>query len=805
MKVDHSSCCSVKPGQSHKGHQLPKQDTQIDPVCSMVVDPTSAAGSYLYKNTTYFFCSKSCQTKFSARPEDYLNKSGASKLIKNIDKRLYTCPMHPEIVQTGPGSCFKCGMALEPIEVSLEDGPDPELVDIARRFKWGAVLSLPLLMLAMGEMIPGNIFPAWAHGSILNWIQFLLATPVVLWSGWPILQRGYLSFRSMNLNMFSLIALGTGVAYLYSVVATLVPQSFPDVFRIHGGAVGVYFEAAAVIVTLVLLGQVLELRARGQTTGAIKALLGLAPKSARVIKVDGTEEDIDLQDIVIGNRIRVRPGEKIAVDGQILEGRSNVDESMVTGESMPVTKRTGDNVIGGTINTSGSFVFEAKRVGRDTVLAQIVKMVNEAQRSRAPIQKLADFVSGLFVPAVIVFALITFFTWWLLGPEPRASYALVNAVAVLIIACPCALGLATPMSIMVGVGRGAQEGILIKNAESLELLARVDTIVFDKTGTLTQGRPKLVSVKPFSGFTEDEIVGLAASVEKHSEHPLAAAMMQGATDRGLEISGITDFESITGQGVVGRVGANIIAVGNRNLFDSLIIKAGHDPSIGDELRRDGQTVVYLIVNGQLAGLLGIADPVKESAMSALAKIRESGVKVVMLTGDHQATAESVARKLGISEIKAEVLPHQKQEVIKQLQANGRKVAMVGDGVNDAPALAQADVGIAMGSGTDVAIGSAGITLLRDDLGALVKARQLSQLTMRNIRENLAFAFGYNLLGVPIAAGVLYPIVGVLLNPMIASAAMSLSSVSVIANALRLRRLGLERAQAREKCSSPANL
>lgn len=790
MKHEHGGCCTVKTGHQHQ--QLADKGSQKDPVCGMSVDPTTAAGSYQHQGTTYYFCSAGCQKKFIEAPEAYLTKNNAPEVNGASDKRLYTCPMHPEVVQEGPGSCPKCGMALEPMEVSLDDGPDPELVDMAKRFKVGALLSLPLLIVAMSEMIPSLSVPAWVHGQSGNWFQLLLSTPVVLWAGWPIFQRGYLSFRSLNLNMFSLIALGTGVSYLYSVVATLAPQIFPDVFRSHGGAVGVYFEAAAVIVTLVLLGQVLELRARGQTSGAIKALLGLAPKSARVIRDDGKEEDIELKNIMIGNRIRVRPGEKVPVDGEIVEGRSAVDESMVTGESLPVAKGPGDGVIGGTINSTGSFVLEAKRVGSETVLAQIVKMVSEAQRSRAPIQKLADSVSGFFVPAVIAVAVITALIWWLFGPDPSSSYALVNAVAVLIIACPCALGLATPMSIMVGVGRGAQDGILIRNAEALEALASIDTIVFDKTGTLTQGKPKLVSVVPSSGFTEDEVVSLAASLEKGSEHPLAAAIIQGASDRGLKVSEIAEFESVTGQGVLGRVGAKMVALGNRKLLESHVKNDSSHKGIGDDLRNEGQTVVHLIVDGRLAGLLGVADPIKDSASAALEKMRLAGVQIVMLTGDHRATAESVARKLGITEIKAEVLPNQKQDVIKQYQASGRKVAMVGDGVNDAPALAQAHVGVAMGSGTDVAIGSAGITLLRGDLGALVKARQLSRATMRNIRENLAFAFGYNLLGVPIAAGVLYPVFGVLLSPMIASAAMSLSSVSVIANALRLKRTRIDK-------------
>lgn len=774
----------------HQGRPLAGTNSAKDPVCGMTIDPTTAAGSFAYNGRTYYFCSLGCRTKFRESPETYLNINLHPGANVVEDKRQYTCPMHPEIVQTGPGACPICGMALEPVEVSLDEGSDPELLDMTKRFKIGAILSLPLLVAAMAEMIPGMAFPSWFYGPRGNWIQLLLATPVVTWAGFPIFQRGYRSFRSMKLNMFSLIALGTGVAYLYSVVATLVPQRFPAVFRGHGGGVSVYFEAAAVIVTLVLLGQVLELRARGQTSGAIKALLGLAPKSARIIRDDGSEEDIELKDILIGHRVRVRPGEKVPVDGKITEGRSAVDESMVTGESMPVTKDVGDNVIGGTVNTTGTFILKAERVGSETVLAQIVKMVGEAQRSRAPIQKLADFVSGFFVPAVIVVAFITALVWFFFGPEPRAGYALLNAVAVLIIACPCALGLATPMSIMVGVGRGAQEGILIKNAEALEAFAGIDTIVFDKTGTLTEGKPKLVSVIPFAGLTESDVVKLAASLEKGSEHSLASAILDAASDRDLKVEDVSDFESVAGQGVLGRVGAKKVAIGNQKLLESIADREATPAGIGDDLRSEGQTVVYLIVDRRLAGLLGVADPIKESAAAAVGMMQKVGVKVIMLTGDHRATAESVARKLGIQEVRAEILPNQKQEVIKIYQAHGRKVAMVGDGVNDAPALAQAHVGIAMGSGTDVAIGSAGITLLRGDLDALIKARNLSRITMSNIRENLAFAFGYNLLGVPIAAGMLYPVFGVLMSPMIASAAMSLSSFSVIANALRLRRIRL---------------
>lgn len=775
---DHKveSCCSSKT----------ENNTSLkDPVCGMTVDPAKAAGQHTYKGADYFFCSKGCLTKFSNTPERYLNPSPETD--KDNQTRLYTCPMHLQIVQKGPGSCPICGMALEPSEVSLDDGPDPEFVDMMRRFKIGSFFTVPLLALVMSEMIPGLILPDIFQGSSGNWLQFILASPVVIWAGLPLFQRGVQSFRTMNLNMFSLIALGTGVSYFYSVIATFLPHVFPEEFRGHGGAVGVYFEAAAVIVTLVLLGQVLELRARGQTGGAIRALLGLAPKSARIVRADGTEQDIELQDIQVGDQLRVRPGEKVPVDGVILDGRSAVDESMVTGESMPVTKEVESSVIGGTVNTTGSFLMVAKRVGSETMLAQIVKMVSEAQRSRAPIQKLADTVSGFFVPLVIAIAILTAIAWLIWGPEPRLGYALVNAVAVLIIACPCALGLATPMSIMVGVGRGAQGGILIKNAEALEALAKVDTIVFDKTGTLTQGRPKLMTVLSEPGFDESVVLRFAASLEKGSEHPLAAAILQGAVERGIAAEPISEFNSVTGQGVVGLIDNKAVALGNRRLLESKGIDDAVLVAKADALRVEGQTVVYLMVDGKLAGMLGVADPIKSDAGEALNRLRADGLRLVMLTGDHRATADSVAKKLGITEIEAEVMPSQKQEIIKRLQQEGRHVAMVGDGVNDAPALTQAHVGIAMGSGTDVAIGSSGITLLRGDLEALVRARQLSKATMRNIRENLVFAFAYNMLGVPIAGGVLYPVFGLLLSPMIASAAMSLSSVSVIANALRLRR------------------
>lgn len=696
---------------------------------------------------------------------------------------LYTCPMHPEIKQIGPASCPICGMALEPMEVSLEDDAShPELVDFSRRLKWSTALTVPLLILAMGEMISGNI---------MNWIQLFLATPVVLWAGYPFFHRGWFSIKTKNLNMFTLIALGTGVAFAFSVLATLVPEIFPAAFHEHDGRVGVYFEAAAVIVTLVLLGQVLELRARGQTSSAIKSLLKLAPHTARVIRGDGTEEDVDLKEVHVGDKIRVRPGEQVPVDGVVISGTSSVDESMLTGEPIPVEKEPGNLVTAGTTNQTGSFVIEARGVGKDTLLAQIVRMVNEAQRSRAPIQSLADKVASWFVPAVVVSAILAAIVWAISGPAPAYSYALVNAVAVLIIACPCALGLATPMSIMVSTGRGAQAGVLIRNAEALELLEKVDTLVLDKTGTLTEGRPKLITVKTLSGFSEAEILKVASSLEKASEHSLAAAVLAGAKERGVsQMPEATNFQSITGKGITGSVEGKAAALGNQKLLESLNVKTDELAALGQSLRSEGQTVLYLAIDGAPAAILGVADPIKETTPEALKTLKENGLRLVMLTGDHSDTARAVAQKLGIDEVYADVLPDQKREIIKKLQAAGRKVAMAGDGVNDAPALAQADVGIAMGTGTDVAMQSAGITLIKGDLRGIVRARNLSRATIKNIRQNLFFAFFYNALGVPIAAGVLYPAFGLLLSPMIASAAMSLSSVSVIANALRLRKVRL---------------
>jgi len=701
----------------------------------------------------------------------------------------YVCPMHPQIVRNAPGNCPICGMTLEPrMATGSED--NAELEDMTRRFWVSLALTAPLLALVMSDMLPGAPLRQAVPAAWLAWIQLVLATPVVLWGGWPFFERGWASIANRSLNMFTLIALGVGAAYVYSVVATLVPGIFPASFKTHGGEIGLYFEAAAIITVLVQLGQVLELRARSQTSSAIKALLGLAPKTARRIDAAGTERDVPIEEVQPGDLLRVRPGEKIPVDGVVIEGTGAVDESMVTGESIPVEKTPGARVTAGTVNGTGGFAMRAERVGSDTLLAQIVHMVSEAQRSRAPIQRLADVVSSYFVPAVVAVAAVTFVAWALVGPEPRMAYAIVNAVAVLIIACPCALGLATPMSIMVAVGRGATAGVLIKNAEALEVLEKVDTLVVDKTGTLTEGKPRVTSVVPAAGRSEEEVLRLAASLERGSEHPLAAAIVAGAEARGVALLAAHDFRSITGKGVVGTVDGRRVALGNRTLLDELGIAASELADRAEALRRDGQTVMFVAIEGVLAGLIGVADPIKRSAAAAIDLLRRFGVRVVMLTGDNRTTAEAVARKLGIDEIEADVLPDQKGQVIRRLQSQGRRVAMAGDGINDAPALAQADVGIAMGTGTDVAMESAAVTLVKGDLRGIVRARRLSQATMRNIRENLFFAFVYNALGVPIAAGVLYPVFGLLLNPIIASAAMSFSSVSVIANALRLRRVAL---------------
>jgi Cu+-exporting ATPase len=697
---------------------------------------------------------------------------------------IYTCPMHPQIRQTGPGNCPICGMALEPEVASLDAPPNPELADMTRRFWIGLVLSVPAVVLEMGGHLVGG--HGWIDQNLSNWIQLVFATPVVLWAGWPFFVRGWQSLVTRNLNMFTLIAMGTGVAYVYSVVGTIAPDIFPATFRGHDGAVAVYFEAAAVITVLVLLGQVLELRAREATSGAIKALLELAPKTARRVDENGADHGVAIDSLKVGDKLRVRPGEKVPVDGTILEGRSTLDESLVTGESMPVTKGAGDNVVAGTLNQSGSFVMRAEKVGRDTLLSQIVKMVAEAQRSRAPIQRLADQVAGWFVPAVIVIAVIAFAAWALFGPEPRMAYGLVAAVNVLIIACPCALGLATPMSIMVGVGRGAQAGVLIKNAEALERMEKVDTLVVDKTGTLTEGRPKIVAIVTAAGFQESEILRLTASVERASEHPLADAIVRAAKERNLDLSKVEEFDSPTGKGAIGKVDGKTIVLGNSNFLTSLGIETRSLNEQAERLREDGATVIYAAVDGRLAGLLAIADPIKPSTPDALKALAAERIKVIMLTGDNRTTANAVARKLGIADVEAEVLPDQKIAVVVKLQKAGRIVAMAGDGVNDAPALAAADVGIAMGTGTDVAMESADITLLKGDLGGIVRARRLSQATMRNIRQNLFFAFVYNAAGIPIAAGILYPSFGILLSPIIAAAAMALSSVSVVGNALRLR-------------------
>jgi P-type Cu+ transporter len=700
----------------------------------------------------------------------------------------WVCPMHPQIVRSEPGTCPICGMALEPRAASTTEEASPELMDMTRRLWAGLVFTVPLLAVAMSDLLPGQPLQHAVSPRALAWLQLVLATPVVLWAGWPFFERAWASIRHRSPNMFTLIAIGTGIAYAYSVIATIAPGLFPPSFDTHGGHVGLYFEVAAVITVLVLLGQVLELRARSRTSSAIKALLRLSPKTARRITESGQEEDVALDRVRSGDQLRVRPGERVPVDGVVIEGTSAVDESMVTGEPIPVEKTPGARVTGGTVNGTAGFVMRAERVGAETLLAQIVRMVSEAQRSRAPIQRLADIVSAWFVPAVVLVAALTAAVWGLFGPEPRGAYALLNAVAVLIIACPCALGLATPMSIMVGTGRGALAGVLIKNAEALEVLENVDTLVVDKTGTLTEGKPRLASVTALPGFEENQVLALAASLERGSEHPLAGAIVGGATERGLTPESATEFRSVTGKGVQGRVGQADVALGNRQLMADLGLNLGGLESQADALRREGQTVMFLAVDGRVTGLLGVGDLIKPSTPEALQALRQEGIRVVMLTGDSRTTAEAVARKLGIDQVEAEVLPEHKGAVVKRLQADGRIVGMAGDGVNDAPALAQAQVGIAMGTGTDVAIESAGVTLIKGDLRGIVRARRLSRATMRNIRENLFFAFIYNALGVPLAAGVLYPAFGLLLSPIVASAAMTLSSVSVIANALRLRRL-----------------
>ena len=764
-----------------------------DPVCGMAVIPGEAAGgSAEHAGTTYWFCGPSCRAKFSANPTRYVPAAGASapRATPPADTRIYTCPMHPEVRQVGPGSCPKCGMALEPFEPMDSAAEDnAELHDMTRRFWISAVLTGPIVALAMGEMVAPDLVVGRLGAPALLWVQLVLATPVVVWGGWPFFARGWQSIVNRSLNMFTLIALGTGTAYVYSVFAVLFPDMLPRTLR-HGGAPPVYFEAAAVITTLVLLGQVLELRARSATSGAIRALLGLAPKTARRLRADGTEEDVALTEVQVADRLRVRPGERVPVDGVVLEGRSAVDESMVTGEAIPVEKAPDARVTGGTVNGTGSFVMRADRVGADTLLAQIVRMVAEAQRSRAPIQRLADQVSAWFVPAVVVVAVLTAIVWGFYGPEPRLAYALVNAVAVLIIACPCALGLATPMSIMVGTGRGAQAGVLIKNAQALETLEGVDTVVVDKTGTLTEGKPRLVSVVAAGGHSEAEVVALAAGLERGSEHPLAAAILAGAAERGVAPAAVTEFRSLTGRGVVGTAGGPRVALGNTRLLGELGVAPGPLAARAESLRAQGQTVMFLAIDTAVAGILGVADPIKPTTPEAIRDLQEQRLGVTMLSGDSQVTAKAVAATLRLDGVIAEVLPEQKVEVVRRLQGEGHIVAMAGDGVNDAPALAQADVGIAMGTGTDVAMESADVTLVKGDLRGIVRARRLSHATMRNIRQNLVWAFLYNVLGVPIAAGALYPWFGLLLSPIMASAAMSLSSVSVIANALRLRRVRL---------------
>ena len=754
-----------------------------DPVCGMIVAPPTTPHRHQSEARAYYFCSAGCLPNFKAEPQKYLD--GKQKPEAPVPEgTIYTCPMHPQIRQVGPGSCPICGMALEPVVATTETGRNPELIDMTRRFWVGTVLTLPVVALEMGFHLTGL-----AHlisQTTSNWLQMLFATPVVLWGGWPFFVRGWQSLLTRNLNMFTLIAMGTGVAWAYSMVGTLAPQLFPEAFRVGGGAGAGDFEAASVITVLVLLGQVLELRARETTSGAIRALLDLAPKTARRIRQDGTEEEVQLDQVQVADRLRVRPGEKVPVDGIVVEGRSAVDESMVTGESMPVTKEIGASVIGGTMNQSGALVIEAKKVGRDTMLARIVQLVAEAQRSRAPIQRMADHVSSWFVPVVIIVALLAFGAWTIWGPEPRFSYGLVAAVAVLIIACPCALGLATPMSIMVGVGRGAQSGVLIKNAEALEHMEKVDTLVVDKTGTLTEGKPAVTAIVPAAGYTETEVLRLAASVERASEHPLAVAIVRAAEERRIATAQVSDFDSPTGKGALGNVEGKRIALGNAKFLSELGVEVAALAARAEELRKDGATAIFMSVDGAVAGALGIADPIKASTAAALRGLKAEGVRVVMLTGDNWTTARAVGRRLGIDDVEAEVLPDQKSAVVQRYKAAGKVVAMAGDGVNDAPALAASDVGIAMGTGTDVAVECAGVTLLKGDLTGIVRARHLSQAVMRNIRQNLFFAFIYNALGVPVAAGVLYPFFGILLSPIIAAAAMALSSVSVIGNSLRLR-------------------
>ena len=763
---------------------------ELDPVCGMTIDPANAAGRVQHAGSTYFFCCASCVERFKADPAAFTSRAAPQDepAGPGADAHEYTCPMHPEIVRNGPGSCPICGMALEPrtITASEEGEENPELVDMTRRFWVSAVLTAPLILLTMAHDLPGHLLQRLASPATLRWVELALATPVVLWGGWPFFLRAWQSIVFRSLNMFTLIGLGVSVAFVYSLVATLFPGVFPASFRNVDGLVAVYFEAAAAIVTLVLLGQVLELRARSRTGSAIRALLGLAPKQARRVTADGREEDVPLEQVQVGDLLRVRPGEKVPVDGIVTEGTSAVDESMVTGEPMPVEKHPGEPIIGATMNTAGSFVMRAERVGSETLLSQIVRMVGEAQRSRAPIQRLADTVSAYFVPTVVAAAAVAFIVWALAGPEPRMAYALVAAVSVLIIACPCALGLATPISIMVATGKGASVGVLFRNAEAIEVLRQVDTLVVDKTGTLTEGKPRLVAVVPQPGRDEAGVLRLAASLEQGSEHPLASAIVTGAASRAVGLLKPTDFQSVSGKGVTGTVEGHSVALGNLALLEQLRVDSGPLAVRAEELRADGQTVMFVAVDGQLAGLLAVADPIKATTVEAIRQLHAEGLKIVMLTGDNRTTAQAVARRLGIDDVLADVLPDQKAEAVKRLQADGWFVAMAGDGINDAPALAQAQVGIAMGTGTDVAMESAGVTLVKGDLTGIVRARRLSRATMANIKQNLFFAFVYNALGIPLAAGALYPVLGLLLSPMIAAAAMSFSSVSVITNALRLR-------------------
>jgi Cu+-exporting ATPase len=790
--VPKQSCCGGHGhhaddhhGHHHHHHASDAAGKVLDPVCGMTVDPATSNHRAEHEGQIYHFCSAGCRTKFGADPVKYLVKTSQQEV--KPEGTIYTCPMHPQIRQVGPGSCPICGMALAPEVASLDDAPNPELADMTRRFWVGFALAIPAVVLEMGGHLLGG--HRWVDQTLSNWIQLSFATPVVLWAGWPFFARGWQSLVTRNLNMFTLIAMGTGVAYVYSLVGTVVPDIFPATFRGHDAAVPIYFEAAAVITVLVLLGQVLELRAREATSGAIKALLQLAPKTARRIDEMGVDNEVPIDSLKVGDKLRVRPGEKVHVDGIILEGRSTLDESLVTGESMPVTKDVGARVIAGTLNQSG-FVMRADKVGRDTLLSQIVQMVAQAQRSRAPIQRMADRVASWFVPTVILVAIAAFAAWATFGPEPRLAFGLVAAVSVLIIACPCALGLATPMSIMVGVGHGAQVGVLIKNAEALERMEKVDTLVVDKTGTLTEGKPKVVSIVPAAAFDENEILRLAASVERSSEHPLADAIVRAAQERNLTLSAVEEFDSPTGKGVTGKVEGKRVQLGNSAFLRSLGIETAALEAEAERLRDDGATVINVAIDDKLAGVLAIADPVKQPTPEALKALAAEGIKVIMLTGDNRTTAKAVAKRLGISDVEAEVLPDQKSAVVLKLQKQGRVVAMAGDGVNDAPALAAADVGIAMGTGTDVAMESAGVTLLGGDLGGIVRARRLSQATMRNIRQNLFFAFVYNAAGIPIAAGILYPTFGILLSPIIAAAAMALSSVSVVGNALRLRMVRL---------------